>query len=392
MQSYALMIISACVFSISFFMASFTIPRSSFYIKVKQLEIIPIIAIVTLLTQRIFISHISAFRLVMAIFLACTLIYHLITIKYAGANPLFISLFGIILFFVTIRMRNIVVIQWVNVFNILCMATVFSDGLRRYRQSPSKLSKELLEVKTIGFIGILFLSLASSYYLITTAIGIIILHQIADIIVITKHDISERQSVKLRLQELEHRFDRSVEFEAKKRTSVMADKVEHIREKSQKDPMTKALNRHGLTSEINNLIRDTSVKMFSIALFDIDYFKSINDTKGHIVGDECLKFLSYTFMINNRKIDMLGRYGGDEFILIMPHMNAPAALEVCDRMRAIIQNKSVPTFTISIGIATYPYDGRSLTALLEVADKGLYKAKEGGRNRVAYDGNVFIKS
>jgi diguanylate cyclase (GGDEF)-like protein len=61
-------------------------------------------------------------------------------------------------------------------------------------------------------------------------------------------------------------------------------------------------------------------------------------------------------------------------------------------MRAIIQNKSVPTFTISIGIATYPYDGRSLTALLEVADKGLYKAKEGGRNRVAYDGNVFIKS
>ena len=300
--------------------------------------------------------------------------------------------FGIIIFFITIRLRSAHIIHWLNIFNILCMATIFSDGIRRYRQSPNKLSKELLEVKTIGFIGIIFLSLASSYYLISTAIGIIILYQIADIVVITKHDTNERLSFKTRLQELEHRFDRSVEFEAKKRTSVMADKVEHIREKSQKDPMTKALNRHGLTSEINNLIRDTNVKIFSIALFDIDYFKSINDTKGHIVGDECLKFLSYTFMINNRKIDMLGRYGGDEFILILPHMNAPAALEVCDRMRTLIQNKSTPTFTISIGVSTYPYDGRAFTALLEVADKGLYKAKESGRNRVAYDGNVFIKS
>jgi diguanylate cyclase (GGDEF)-like protein len=194
------------------------------------------------------------------------------------------------------------------------------------------------------------------------------------------------------LTELENRFERTVEFEAKKRTSVMADKIEHIREKSQKDPMTKALNRHGLTSEINNLIRDPAIKIFSIAIFDIDHFKGINDTKGHIVGDECLKFLSYTFMINNRKTDMLGRYGGDEFILIMPHINAPAALEICERMRGVIQSKSIPKFTISMGVATYPYDGRVFTSLLEVADKGLYKAKEGGRNRVAYDGNVFIKN
>jgi len=392
MQSYTLITISVCIYAVSFFITTFTIPRSSFFIKVKQLEIIPIVAIVTLLTQRIFISHISAFRLVMAIYLGFTFIYHLITLKYPKANPLLVALFGIIFFFLAIRLKSTAIISSINIFNILCMGALFSDGIRRYKKSPTKLAKELLEVKVIGFIGIILLSLASSYYLISTAIGIIILYQVADIIIITKHDINERSTLTQRLQELEYRFDRSVEFEAKKRTSVMADKVEHIREKSQRDPMTKALNRHGLTSEINNLIRDTSVKIFSIALFDIDYFKSINDTKGHIVGDECLKFLSYTFMVNNRKIDMLGRYGGDEFILILPHVNAPVALEICDRMRSIIQTKSVPAFTISTGISTYPYDGRAFTSLLEVADKGLYKAKENGRNRVAYEGNVFIKS
>ena len=92
--------------------------------------------------------------------------------------------------------------------------------------------------------------------------------------------------------------------------------------------------------------------------------------------------------IYNRKTDLLGRYGGDEFILLMPHVNAPAAMEICDRLRIEVMQKSAPKFTISMGVATYPYDGKSFTTLLEVADLGLYKAKEDGKNKVAYKGNV----
>ena len=125
-------------------------------------------------------------------------------------------------------------------------------------------------------------------------------------------------------------------------------------------------------------------------MFDIDFFKTINDTRGHAIGDECIKFLAYTFMSNNRKTDMLGRFGGDEFILLMPHVNAPAAMEICDRLRLQVVQKSNPKFTISMGVATFPFDGRTFSELLESADQGLYRAKETGKNKVSYTGKVPI--
>lgn len=247
---------------------------------------------------------------------------------------------------------------------------------------------EHLESGFIHFFAALILGAGHTTFNLSLGLIIYIFAQVSDLYLALKHFHKQEDSKEKRLRDLETRFERSVEFESKKRTSNMADQVAFIREKSQKDPLSKAFNRNGIITEINALINDSSVKIFSIAMFDIDYFKIINDTKGHIVGDECIKFLSYLFMSNNRKTDLLGRYGGDEFILLMPHVNAPAAMEICDRLRVEVMQKSAPKFTISMGIATYPYDGKSFMSLLEVADQGLYIAKEDGKNKVAYNGNV----
>lgn len=278
----------------------------------------------------------------------------------------------------------------INIFVALIFSLEIISKLQTYNVERTLYSKETMEVGFIGWVGGISLSLGSSVFNQNLGISVIIIAVVAHLALEAKHSRRALESTDGRLSELENKFERSVEFEAKKRTAQLADKVEYIKEKSQKDPLTKALNRNGILNEMNGLINDSTVKIFSIAMFDIDFFKTINDTKGHIIGDECLKFLSYTFMTHNRKTDILGRYGGDEFILLMPHVNAPAAMEICDRLRKEVALKSSPKFSISMGIASYPYDGRSFNELLENADKGLYKAKELGKNRVAYEGNVPI--
>ena len=276
----------------------------------------------------------------------------------------------------------------INIFVALIFSLEMISKLHVYNSERSLYSKETMEVGFIGWVGGISLSLGSSVFNQNLGISVIIIAVVAHLALEAKHYRRAVENTDGRLSELENKFERSVEFEAKKRTAQLEDKVEYIKEKSQKDPLTKAYNRNGILNEMNGLINDSSVKIFSIAMFDIDFFKTINDTKGHIIGDECLKFLSYTFMTHNRKTDLLGRYGGDEFILLMPHVNAPAAMEICDRLRKEVALKSSPKFSISMGIASYPYDGRSFNELLENADKGLYKAKELGKNRVAYEGNV----
>lgn len=356
------------------------------------MDFFPVVGLVVILTTQLFISGINAFKILLMFLYFGYALFKLTKLKkiLVPSQAIGLALSVFYLYFILDQSHYTKLIF--NNLLIFSSGLYFLSSILTFRNTSKKAHKEVSEVNLIAFIGALILGLSDSYFMTNVGIGIICVNQIAELAIYTKILRDDQRDIKGRLVELESRFERTVEFEAKKRTSVMTEKIEHIREKSQKDPMTKALNRHGITSEINDLIRDPGVKMFSIALFDIDHFKGINDTKGHIVGDECLKFLSYTFMINNRKTDVLGRYGGDEFILIMPHINAPAALEICERMREMIQAKSVPKFTISMGVSTFPYDGKSFTSLLEVADKGLYIAKENGRNRVGYDGNVFIKS
>lgn len=173
-------------------------------------------------------------------------------------------------------------------------------------------------------------------------------------------------------------------------TSMLSGTVAEYRDRSQRDTLTKALNRDGMSKQIKELIEDRGVSTFSFAILDIDQFKGINDTFGHVEGDRALVYLSNYLMMKKRSSDILGRYGGDEFILLMPNVSANQAMKAMERHRVAIQEYSDPKMTISVGIATYPHDGDTFEKLLKVSDKSLYDAKAEGRNCVVYSGSEPI--
>tara|TARA_B100000315_G_C14510443_1_gene556690 strand:- start:245 stop:1048 length:804 start_codon:yes stop_codon:yes gene_type:complete len=122
----------------------------------------------------------------------------------------------------------------------------------------------------------------------------------------------------------------------------------------------------------------------SIMMVDVDDFKKFNDTNGHIQGDNALKQLSEVLKENSRKIDILCRYGGEEFSLILPANNKKEALLLGERIRKSVQEKKIlgSNFTVSIGISSFPQDSKDKIELIEKADQALYQAKKEGKNKV----------
>ena len=126
----------------------------------------------------------------------------------------------------------------------------------------------------------------------------------------------------------------------------------------------------------------------TVAVIDIDHFKAINDTYGHIVGDSALKQLSSALIASLRQTDLAGRYGGDEFCVILPDTTLPQAVELLDRLRRTVHEHSdirLPgmKLSLSIGIAAYGPHLADAELWLHEADMALYAAKSTGRNRVA---------
>ncbi|NLF52608.1 MAG: GGDEF domain-containing protein, partial [Leptolinea sp.] len=126
----------------------------------------------------------------------------------------------------------------------------------------------------------------------------------------------------------------------------------------------------------------------SVAIMDIDNFKSINDTYGHIAGDQLLNQLADCCRSNFREIDIIGRYGGDEIVVILIENSAEQAFQIIERFRLSISNHVFRTdagnltTTISIGIAELTDEIENLTQLIDQADQALYLSKEDGRNRI----------
>ena len=152
----------------------------------------------------------------------------------------------------------------------------------------------------------------------------------------------------------------------------------------QTDLLTKTLNKITILNIIEKLITSKREKVFSILMFDIDDFKTINDTLGHIAGDLCLRTLAIIASNNIREVDYIGRYGGDEFIIVLPNLAENEAQFVAERFRNKVNETSNPKLTVSIGIATYPRDGETVKDLLSAADKALYKSKSKGKNTISH--------
>ncbi|MDQ1244123.1 MAG: hypothetical protein QG565_463 [Campylobacterota bacterium] len=150
------------------------------------------------------------------------------------------------------------------------------------------------------------------------------------------------------------------------------------------DPLTKIRNRHYYNEQIKKESANANRYFYplSLVVFDIDYFKRINDEQGHDVGDKVL--VEYAKLISShlRNGDIFCRIGGEEFTLILPHTEKSGAYKIADKLRVMVQeHKKVVPITVSFGVVEY-IKGEDLEMTFKRADKALYEAKNGGRNRV----------
>ena len=167
---------------------------------------------------------------------------------------------------------------------------------------------------------------------------------------------------------------------------IIVEQKEMLQELSSIDQLTKAYNRRKFDDLIANEIERANryENRFSVLMLDIDHFKDINDTYGHIIGDEVLKEISRVVKENLRRSDSLIRWGGEEFVIIAVETTLPNALILGEKLRMLISAYNFPEvgrITSSFGVSSYR-NGDSMDSLMKRVDDALYAAKKNGRNKV----------
>jgi len=153
---------------------------------------------------------------------------------------------------------------------------------------------------------------------------------------------------------------------------------EHVRHLADSDPLTGLATYRRLVDALDSEIKryNRARVPFAILLLDMDHLKKINDTHGHLVGSRALCRLADILRLHCREIDVAARYGGDEFVLVLPEASTQAALNVAQRISLQLQNDGLePPLSASTGVAAYPADGTTLEELLSAADRALYANK-----------------
>jgi len=173
-----------------------------------------------------------------------------------------------------------------------------------------------------------------------------------------------------------------VQMEVIRRVEEVERSNRKLVEISKMDSMTGIYMKTAVMKNLESILERSPQATLSVLMVDIDHFKQINDSMGHQIGDRCIKTLTSLAQSCFRKDDILGRFGGDEFLILLPATLPARAFLIADRFRQQIQNKTAPPITISVGIASYPEDAGTAAALIEAADKALYHSKQNGRDQV----------
>jgi diguanylate cyclase (GGDEF)-like protein/PAS domain S-box-containing protein len=180
----------------------------------------------------------------------------------------------------------------------------------------------------------------------------------------------------------------------KRSEEQLAQLQARLEEMSYQDGLTGVANRRMFDSVLEREWNEArrSGQPLSLVMLDIDYFKQYNDHYGHLQGDECLRQVARALLsASTRTRDFLGRFGGEEFVMILPDTDASSAMCVAERCRSLILDQGIAhagsgvgsTLTISLGVATQvPHEGGSARELIERVDRRLYEAKQQGRNRI----------
>lgn len=212
---------------------------------------------------------------------------------------------------------------------------------------------------------------------------------ISQILDITYRKFAEEELRRTRA-ELEMRVrERTNELELA--NQKLQDQNKELEKISVTDSLTKLRNRRSLNEHLDRLLYEAKRYHFEfcLMLIDIDNFKQINDSHGHLLGDEVIRSVSEMLKLQLRQTDIPARFGGDEFCVLLPHTSLKRAPEIADQFRKRIESEIFTTgdgkqFTVtcSIGLAEYTHAIKNREALLNLADEALYQAKQKGRNRV----------
>lgn len=201
----------------------------------------------------------------------------------------------------------------------------------------------------------------------------------------TERLLSIIHNITIELEEYRDKLERAV-LELQTENTERQRAVEKLEELSTTDPLTSIYNRRKfnelLISEVERSKRYQTG--LSIIMCDIDHFKKINDTFGHDVGDNALKVFSSRINDNIREVDMFARWGGEEFMILMPNVDAKNACSVAEKLRKIIEEtevKKADSFTASFGV-TNLIENDTAESFIKRVDEALYKAKTSGRNKV----------
>jgi len=181
----------------------------------------------------------------------------------------------------------------------------------------------------------------------------------------------------------------------KRYNDFLRTNVQHTIEMAVTDGLTGLFNRRYLMSHLSTFVDQSAErqKPMAVLIVDIDFFKSINDTHGHDAGDEVLKEFASRIRANVRGMDLVARFGGEEFVVVMPETDLSLATGIAERLRSTVAGDAfvvgggrthIPV-TISIGIGTFDRGDDTPNTILKRADTALYRAKKTGRNKVVYD-------
>jgi diguanylate cyclase (GGDEF)-like protein len=204
----------------------------------------------------------------------------------------------------------------------------------------------------------------------------------------------------IQLINLSHELSRNLLVLLSKRLRSVNTTVTHSKQLQEEfeqnaniDALTGLFNRRWIDDYFDRMLRRAKQQDdnndFAILLADVDHFKTFNDRYGHLAGDQALRCVANALRENTRPTDIVSRYGGEEFLMILPNTNPQMARSVAERIVTGMREQPIimgetrfPNITISVGIASLEADD-SFETLVEAADKGLFKAKESGRNQVA---------
>lgn len=195
------------------------------------------------------------------------------------------------------------------------------------------------------------------------------------------HAVSDLEVVSEELQRTKQKLER-------KETELQAV-LAQAHEVSHTDALTFLPNRRQIMVDLQNAVTfsDRYGTPLTISMLDIDFFKNINDTHGHAAGDDVLRSLAGKLRQQIRHPDTIGRYGGEEFLIVLPHSTLTSAAEQAQRLCEQVRSLSIPvgnqilSITISLGIAQYKVQKEDWQAFLSRADRALYKAKNNGRDQ-----------